>query len=126
MAQEGQLDGNRLRQLRESRGITQEELADFVGVAKQQIWRWESGKNDPVGDMIVKLARVLNTSADYLLALDSDPSPRLKESDLSPMERKLVAAVRSGLIVEALESLTTLSKSIDLPSAASGEPVVNG
>lgn len=105
--------GNRLRQIRETRGITQEALAEKLGVRIQQIWRWESSKTDPAGHFIVKIAESLDISSDYLLGLSDDPAANLTEEELTPMERKLIMAVRQGQIMEALETLTAIHKQED-------------
>lgn len=104
------LFGQRLRQARDMRNLTQEEFAAQMGVAYQQIWRWESGKNDPSGDTLKRMASVLEVTTDYLLGLTHDPIGTITEEDLTPLERRLIAAVRSGATVEALEALTSLSK----------------
>lgn len=101
--------GHRLKEAREKQNLTQEELADRVGVAYQQIWRWETGKNDPTGDMLVRMARILNVTADYLLGLVDTPSGLLTEDDLSPVERRLIQELRSGHLRDALQTITSLS-----------------
>ena len=115
MAQGTVLFGQRLKQMREKRGLTQEELAAQLGVAYQQIWRWESGKNDPTGDTLKRMANTLEVTTDYLLGLVDDPTGSVSSENLSLMERRLIAAVRNRQIVEALETLTSLSKSDDEP-----------
>ena len=76
---------SRIEERRESLGLTQEDLARIVGVAKSTVSRWESG-----GIMEIKqkrlpsLARTLNTSVSYLLGLTEDPEPQpmLTKADL--------------------------------------------
>jgi transcriptional regulator with XRE-family HTH domain len=104
------LNGERLRAVREAKNYTQEDLAHFLDVTQQQIWRWESGATEPNGDFISRLAKTLEVTADYLLGLSDDPYPRRREEDLTPVEQRLLAALREGRIVEALEAITTLSK----------------
>ena len=102
--------GDRLRKTREGR-YTQQELAEAIGSSTRMISRYEIGENDPTGEVISKLAELLGISADYLLGRTDDPIASLTEADLSVMERKLIAAVRQGAIVEAMETLTSLAKS---------------
>lgn len=68
------LVGSRLKEVREKRKITQEDFADRIGVNFTQIWRWESGKNDPSGEMLVRMARHLSVTVDYLLGLTDKES----------------------------------------------------
>ncbi|AFK22997.1 helix-turn-helix transcriptional regulator [Pyrococcus sp. ST04] len=48
---------NRLRELREARGLTQEELAKILGVTRQTIIAIEKGKYDPSLRLAFKIAR---------------------------------------------------------------------
>ncbi|NJD98346.1 transcriptional regulator [Thermococcus sp. GR7] len=48
---------NRLRELREARGLTQEELAKALGVTRQTIIAIEKGKYDPSLKLAFKIAR---------------------------------------------------------------------
>ncbi len=102
--------GERLKKMREGR-YTQEELADAIGSSTRMISRYETGENDPTGEVISKLSELLGVSTDYLLGRTDNPAANLTEADLSTMERKLIAAVRQGSIIEAMETLTTLAKS---------------
>lgn len=59
--------GDRIRQLRKERGLTQTELAKKVNVSSQVVSNWERKYTDPDHDDITRLSRVFNVSADYLL-----------------------------------------------------------
>lgn len=114
------LNGQRLRELRLKRGYTQEELAALLNLGQRQIPRYENGETDPSADIVARMARALGVTADYLLGLTHEPGGHLAEDDLTPMERKLITAMRHGMIVEALETLTALSKSGDEPVISAG------
>jgi len=105
------MQGQRLKSVREWRGLSQEDLASRIHVGTQQIWRWENGKTTPNADYIARLARALDTTADYLLGLTDDPQTQLEESDLSPLERRLITAFRQGDISEAIVLAAELAKS---------------
>src|SRR5688500_8903368 len=100
--------GDRMRLSREAANLTLEELAGRVGIAYQQLWRYEKDKNEPSVSILKQVAVVLNVTTDYLLGLVDDPTGAISEEDLSPMERRLIAMVRNGAIVEALETMTTI------------------
>lgn len=106
------LKGDRLRSLREAKGYTQEELAELVDAGTLQIWRWESEKTDPASDFIEKLARVLGTSADYLIGLEDDPIDRTRQRDLSDDEAKLIEAYRTGRIWEIVKLLEKIAPTV--------------
>ncbi len=59
--------GERLRQYRRARGLTQQELADLLGVSNKSISRWESDGGYPDVPLLLPLARALGVSVDDLL-----------------------------------------------------------
>lgn len=59
--------GNNLREVRKQRGITQEELAERLGVSRQAISKWESDSGYPETEKLIAISRELNISLDYLL-----------------------------------------------------------
>lgn len=76
----------KLIQLRKSKGISQEELADNLGVSRQAISRWELGQTMPDAPNLVKLGELFNVSIDYLLHDDyenkaTNPFPNTTESE---------------------------------------------
>jgi transcriptional regulator with XRE-family HTH domain len=56
-----------LRQLMESKGTTQKELAAFVGIRPQSLAQYCSGETQPNGDKLLKIAEYYNVTVDYLL-----------------------------------------------------------
>lgn len=61
---------SRVRVLREKNGLTQQELADKIGITNSQISRLESGKTKNISSFIlVALAGLFHVSIDYLLCL---------------------------------------------------------
>jgi transcriptional regulator with XRE-family HTH domain len=61
--------GERLKQIRLGRGLTQQELGDAVGVSNRVIAYYESEGAQPPGALLVELAQVLEVSADELLGI---------------------------------------------------------
>ena len=59
--------GANIKNLRESRGMTQKQLAMNIGVTEAVISNWETGKNRPNVDVLKKLCAALEVSADELL-----------------------------------------------------------
>ncbi len=57
---------NRVRELRERKGLTQEELARMVGVTRQTIIAIEKGKYDPSLRLAFKLAKVFGVRIEDL------------------------------------------------------------
>lgn len=85
---------DRLKAVRETRHLSQQELAERVDVSLKQIWRYENDESDPTANVLSRLAKELEVSMDYLAGLIDDPQGHASEEDLKPMERKLLAAYR--------------------------------
>lgn len=76
-----------LRQMREDRGLSQEELAAIVEVSPFTIIRWEQGKVKPSATNVLKLARVLKVSGGTILRTVLRSSPQAQpESDVEAQE----------------------------------------
>ena len=58
---------DRIQNLRKSKGISQEELADKIGVSRQAVSKWESGQSTPDIEKIMLLSDFFETTTDYLL-----------------------------------------------------------
>ncbi|MCI8653414.1 MAG: helix-turn-helix transcriptional regulator [Angelakisella sp.] len=61
----------RLRALRQARGLSQVDLARELGVTKQSVSNWENDNIQPSIEVLVRLAGVFSVSTDYLLGLDA-------------------------------------------------------
>lgn len=57
----------RLHQLRRERGLSQEELANEVGVSRQAVQKWESGAAQPTLDKLTALAKYFGVTLDWLV-----------------------------------------------------------
>ena len=55
-----------LKQIRESKGLTQEELAASVGLTRNSISQYETGRAFPSAPVMFKLAHALDTTVDVL------------------------------------------------------------
>ena len=66
----------RVRELREDHDLTQREVAAQLGMSQLQYFRYEQGYRGLPTDILVALAKLYDTSADYILGLTDDPRPR--------------------------------------------------
>ena len=62
--------GNKIMELRKKKGLSQEELADKVGVARQTISKWELGETSPDLKQARELSKIFNVSLDELVDND--------------------------------------------------------
>lgn len=61
----------RLRKLREQRGISRRVLADFCQLSKSAIARYERGEQEPTAGAICRIADYFEVSTDYILGKEN-------------------------------------------------------
>ena len=64
----------RIRELRINHGYTQKELSELLFKSESTVRMWELGKSEPDIGTIVKLAKCLEVSLEYLLGVSDKPS----------------------------------------------------
>lgn len=76
--------------LRMEKRLTQEELADLLGVSRQSVSKWESGASTPELDKLVRLSKIFGITMDELVngkAITSEETPPVK-NDLTPFVQR--------------------------------------
>ena len=58
--------GQRLQKARKESGLSQEELADQLGVSRQAVSKWENGISDPSTSNLIALAKLYGLSAEHV------------------------------------------------------------
>ena len=78
----------RLRERREAKNLTQQELGEKVGVKKATISSWEVGRSIPGIDVVNKLADALGTTGQYLVGYsdEAEASQEVIDYDFSYLE----------------------------------------
>lgn len=61
--------GARIKECRKEKGLTQKQVSQAMGIVIQQYQTYESGRYELNYQQIILLCRILDVSADYLLAL---------------------------------------------------------
>lgn len=67
--------GNKLKQLREARCLTQADIAKEIGVSRERYNQYENNRRAPDYDTLIILAKCFNVSTDFLLGRTVDPLP---------------------------------------------------
>ena len=89
--------GDRIRRLREDRGIQQVDLAEAAGVRPHTMWRYEAGQSRPGADKLDKIAEALGVTARYLLRGTEPESPEPPEPHLEPVEDEELSVADQAL-----------------------------
>lgn len=77
------LFGDRLKELRKERNLTQEDIGNLCDVAKNTVSNWENNANQPSFEIVKRLAQYFGVTIDYLLNFtqeDMDNIERLKQA----------------------------------------------
>ena len=59
--------GNRIKYLREEKGITQQELGNLVNMTKMAVSHWEKGHSEPSIAQLILLSNYFGVTVDYLV-----------------------------------------------------------
>ncbi len=62
--------GEKITKLRKEQNLTQEQLADILGVSRQSVSKWESNIAYPETDKLIRMGELFDCSMDYLLKED--------------------------------------------------------
>lgn len=83
--------GSFMQELRLQKGLTQEQLAEILGVSNRSVSRWETGTNMPDFDLLIEIARQFGVGVEELL----DGARKERPAD-AETERALIQAVDYG------------------------------
>lgn len=92
---------DRIKEERNKRKISQQKLADSIGVSQQTIGSWETGRTEPDQSSIMKLCTYFGISPNSLLGIDTSQT---SDTELSPKEKKDIAKDLEKFKKELLES----------------------
>lgn len=115
------LFAERLKKLRKENNLTQLELAEKLGVAKSTIAGYEKAFRKPKMKALNELAELFNTSADYLIGLTDDRSPKEPSKDLAKLLKepdfhfkgKPVSNEDLDFLIQYLERITNNNNDIN-------------
>ena len=85
---------DRIQSLRKARGITQEQLADAVGVSRQAVSKWEAEQSVPDLERIVAMAEYFDVTTDYLLR-GIEPAPTVQARE--PVTARTMCIIATAL-----------------------------
>ena len=64
----------RLTNIRRSKGFTQKQVADGIGISEVGLQNYENGRRKPAFDVLISLADFYDVSLDYLVGRSDDPA----------------------------------------------------
>lgn len=81
--------GKRIKELRENKGLSMDQLANELGVTKSRVSMWENNGTIPRGEVLIQLARFFHVSTDYLLGNDDNSEISKTNTKLNSLQRNL-------------------------------------
>jgi transcriptional regulator with XRE-family HTH domain len=82
--------GERIKLARETAGLNQAELAERLSVEPPTVSRWENGVNEPRPSQLIKLAKIVNRSVDWIKGIDESGNQDI-EKRLADLEAMMIA-----------------------------------
>jgi len=98
--------GRTLLQKRREKGLTQEDLANYIGVSKASVSKWETGQSYPDITFLPQLATLFNISIDELIGYE----PQMSKEDIRKLYVKLSDDFASKPFDEVLSSCREIAK----------------
>ncbi len=97
----------RLSKIRKDKGLTQQALADAIGLHVTQVKRYEAGNSQPSIEALKKIAQTLRVTTDFLvfepeeLEPNSDLALQFKAiSNMAPDEQTVIKQLLEGMIIK--------------------------
>ena len=101
--------GDKLIELRKKNGLSQEELAEKLGVSRQSVSKWESNNTYPETDKIVQIANLFDCSMDDLIndkVTDVESSLRKNKNNIEKIWKSLLEFITNTVEMFSRMSFT--------------------
>ena len=91
---------DRIQKLRKAKGISQEQLADVVGVSRQAVSKWESEQSIPDLEKVILMSNYFGVTTDYILkGIEPTENNETKAGGKFSNKVKATVCMSFGLIV---------------------------
>lgn len=104
--------GNKIMELRKKSGLSQEELAEKVGVARQTISKWELGETSPDLKQSKELSKIFNISLDELVSNDIKDILVEKTSNTEKLAGLILTLLKVALVLVVIIPILLVSATI--------------
>ena len=100
----------RIQELRKGKGLSQEQLADVLGVSRQAVSKWESGQSLPEIEKLLAMSELFGVTIDYILKGEMPP-PADDRRRAARVGSQIVSAV--ALMLLAIGIIATIGQFSD-------------
>ena len=99
----------RIEQIREIKGLTQQTMADLVGVSRMAYRYYERGERVPNVQFLISMSEVTGFSLDYLMGVEDEPATRAPSvSEVTHLSEKAISVLAKKGAKMNLEPLSAL------------------
>lgn len=84
--------------LRRKSGLSQEQLAEIIGVSRQAISKWEGGLSVPESEKLIAISECFNVTLDYLLKDGADCIQKTEQKTVNGQSFKSHKGMQLGII----------------------------
>jgi len=110
--------GDKIRKFRQNKNITQEELADFLGVSTQAVSRYELGDRKVDNDILYKLADYFNVSIDnFFPPIETSSEYMISDEMGNQYINNTQLAIMTGLSVNEIKNIVNGENKLPKPSS---------
>lgn len=102
-----------LKKIRKNMNLTQDEVAEMLGIPKPTYSHYETGRNEPSLSILKKIADILNCSTDYLLGHQT--KNMLYLDSYTPTQKRIIEAVKDLSEDESYQLLGYIARMKDVP-----------
>ncbi|MGN0535088.1 MAG: helix-turn-helix domain-containing protein [Eubacterium sp.] len=106
--------GNRLYEMRKAKGLSQENVADILGVTRQTVSKWETDQTTPDFDKILPICQLYNITTEQLLTGEKAENPYYEpenntNENLEDKEKAEKGRLRSAMLMAVAVCLYIMS-----------------
>ena len=96
--------GEKIQTLRKQNAMSQDQLADMLGVSRQAVSKWENDENNPELEYLVQISSIFSVSTDYLVKNGNFSSVTFKLDKGKIDETNRMRASKISMLVSAIYS----------------------
>lgn len=86
----------KIYEMRKAQGLSQEQLAEKLGVSRQSVSKWESGESLPELERLLEMSKIFNVTTDYLLKESEVDELTIRTEMLEKQQQTLLSEAKKA------------------------------
>ena len=113
----------RLKKLRKTLDLTQQEFADKLGIKRNTVAQYEIGRNEPIDAVILSICREFNVNEEWLRTGEGEMFEQMTEQQKLLKYTGMLLKDKDSAIVNAIQSFIIQYEQLDVTSKATLEKI---